>query len=405
MRRGSGHSSVAGIIPVTNPITGSPYIPWSTILQNTPGGSTIPGPCQDPVAANLLSLYVPQSNGGTNQYQAIPVGTDNADQFTFRFDHRINDHQNLTIYYYFNDGRQLQPYDTFEASGANVPGFGNYNNLRFQQWNLTHDWTINTALVNEAHFSYMREGELGFLKSQKTNAVTNSCTGTALTYCFTGVSDSSAITSLLSSSGTAPGKGGITTGLPASLTGVPYVNISGGADFGNNYEGFLPQVGNSFQWSDSLTWVKGNHTYKFGVDVRRARFDQYYYFDVNGEYDFYNSGPNAIVPSDGDQYAEFLLGLADVYVQGSGQREDVRSTAVYPFVQDSWKIKPNLTLNYGLRWEFNPPMADIAQHVETFRPGQNSTVYPCGINGTGPGASLPYWQGVFSSAGLTGPIN
>jgi hypothetical protein len=42
-----------------------------------------------------------------NQYEAVPVGTDNANQVTFRFDHRINDHQNLSAYYYFNDGTQL----------------------------------------------------------------------------------------------------------------------------------------------------------------------------------------------------------------------------------------------------------------------------------------------------------
>jgi hypothetical protein len=132
--------------------------------------------------------------------------------------------------------------------------------------------------------------------------------------------------------------------------------------------------------------VKGNHTFKFGVDIRRARFDQYYYFDVNGEYTFDNSGPNGIIPGDGDQYAEFLLGLADAYTQGSGQREDVRSFAVYPFVQDSWKVKPNLTLNYGFRWEYSPPLTDISGHVETFRPGQNSSVYPCGITN-----SASYW--------------
>jgi hypothetical protein len=363
--------------------------------------NTIPAACQDPVAANMLQRFVPAANLGANQYLAVPVGTDNANQFTFRFDHRISDHQSLTAYYYFNDGMQLSPYNTFEESGANLPGFGNYNNLRYQQWNFSHTWTINNALVNEAHFTYMREGELGFLKSQTTNAVINSCTGTATAYCFTGTSDSSAITSQF---GTAPSLG-ITPGLPNSLTGVPYINVQGGAEIGNNWEGTLPQVGNSFQWSDGLTWVKGSHTFKFGADVRRARFDQYYYFDINGQMSINNTGPNAILPGDGDNYAAFLLGLVDYYIQGSGQREDIRSTAVYPFVQDSWKIKPNLTLNYGLRWEFNPPMADIAQHVETFRPGQNSTVYPCGINGTGPGASLPYWQGVFSSAGLTGPIN
>jgi hypothetical protein len=367
-----GHT-VSGLVPNADGLTD-----WSSVFPN----NMIPTPCQDPVATNLLQKYVPGANTGTNLYQVTPVGTDNADQFTFRFDHRINDHQSFTAYYYFNDGRALQPYDTFEASGATVPGFGNFNNLRNQQWNFTHTWTINNALVNEAHFTYMREGELGYIKPQTTNAVTASCSGMAVNFCFTGMSDSSAIASNFGNAANL----GITPGLPSNLTGVPFVNISGGASFGNNFEGFLPQVGNSFQWSDGLTWVKGSHTFKFGADIRRARFDQYYYFDINGEYTFDNSGPNAIVPGDGDQYAEFLLGLADGYTQGSGQREDIRSTAVYPFVQDSWKIKPTLTLNYGLRWELTPPPTDISGHVETFRPGQNSTVYPCGITN-----SAAYW--------------
>ena len=370
---------------------------WSSVFPT----GVIPIQCQDPVAANLLSKYVPAANIGSNQNQVVPVGTDNQDQFTVRIDHRINDHQNFTGYYYFNDTRDFLPYDTFEAAGASVPGFGNNNNLRFQQWNFTHTWTINNALVNEAHFTYMREGELGYIKPQTTNGTTSSCTGNASAFCFTGTSDSSAIVSAF---GNAPNLG-ITPGLPSTLTGVPFVNISGGASFGNNFEGFLPQVGSSFQWSDELTWVKGNHTFKFGVDVRRQRFDQYYYFDVNGEFTFDNSGPNAILPADGDAYAEFLLGLSDVYTQGSGQREDVRAFAAYPFAQDSWKVKPNLTLNYGLRWEYSPPLTDISGHVETFRPGQNSTVYPCGIKSSGPGASLSYWQSTFASNGQSGPIN
>jgi hypothetical protein len=70
--------------------------------------------------------------------------------------------------------------------------------------------------------------------------------------------------------------------------------------------------------------------------------------------------------------------LADSFGQGSAQVERVRSTATYLFAQDSWKIRPNLTLNYGLRWEFTTPITDISQHVQTFRPGESSTVYPCG---------------------------
>jgi len=351
-------------------------VDWASIFPT----GVIPVACQDPVALNLMQQFIPTSNVSPGLNQSVPVGTDNGDQFTVRFDQKLTSHQNLSVYYYFNDIRQLQPYNEFEAAGATVPGFGNFNDNRFQQWNISHTWTISNSLVNDFRFTYMRQGQQGFLKPQTNNLVTDSCTGAASTYCFTGTSDSAPINTLLAGSGIPAGKGGITPGLPANLTGVPYVNISGGASFGNNFEGFLPQTGNSFQWADNLTWVKGAHTFKFGADIRRARFDQYYYFNVNGEFTFDNSGPNAIFPGDGDNYAEFLLGLSDTYVQGSGQREDIRATAVYPFFQDSWKIKSNLTLNYGLRWELNTPLTDITGTVETFRPGQNSTVYPCALS-------------------------
>jgi hypothetical protein len=384
----NGRSGCTGAIHAlggTTPVAGAS---WGAIFN----GGVIPSACQDPVAVSLLQNYVPGSNtssAGIAANQSVPTGTDNEDQFTVRFDHKINDRQNFSAYYYFDDSRNYQPYDQFEQAGANLPGFGDNSDVRYQQWNLSHTWTVTNSLVNEAHFTYMREGQLGFLAPQTTGSVQASCSGAALPYCFTGTSDSSAIVSAF---GTSP-KLGITPGLPANLTGVPYMSISGGASFGNNFEGFLPQVGNSFQWSDNLSWVKGDHTFKFGLDVRRQRFDQFYYFDLNGEYTFDNSGPNAVNTGDGDQYAEFLLGLADDYTQGSGQREEVRGTSLYPFAQDSWKIKPNLTLNYGLRWELDTPPTDISGHVETFRPGQNSTVYPCQLT-----ASSEAYFGVTSNS-------
>jgi hypothetical protein len=395
-------SAVGGFAPATNPNSGlpnqisDPFV--AQVLMGRPGCTaaiqglggqapaagklwsaifptgTIPTACQDPVATALMQRFIPQANVGAFQNQSVPTGTDNEDQFTVRVDHKITDRQNLSIYYYFTDVRQLAPYDTFEQAGANVPGFGNFDNSRFQQWNISHSWSLSNSLVNEAHFTYMREGQLGFLEPQTSNAVTASCgTGAAAAFCFTGLSDSTAISGPLGTNA----KLGITPGLPVSHTGVPFVSIGGGANFGNNWEGVLPQVGNSFQWSDNMTWVKGNHTFKFGAEVRRQRFDQFYYFDVNGDYTFSGLGPNAIGTGDGDNYAEFLLGLSDTFLQGSGQSEAVRSTSLYPFFQDSWKIKPNLTLNYGLRWELNTPPTDVSGHVETFRPGQNSTIYPC----------------------------
>ncbi len=89
--------------------------------------------------------------------------------------------------------------------------------------------------------------------------------------------------------------------------GLPFIQISGGFNLGNNAEGELPQVGNSFQWSDNFTKVSGNHTFKFGGDLRRQRFDQTLYFNVSGEYFYFGGGTND--PGSSNLFPNFLLGL------------------------------------------------------------------------------------------------
>jgi outer membrane receptor protein involved in Fe transport len=369
-----GIPSVAGLPIQTDPASGARFLPWSEVFP----ASVIPAPCQDPVAQDLLR-FVPPANRPDGTFQGVPTKADDQNQFTARVDHRINDHQNLSVYYYFTDGRVAQPFYEFQGSGANVPGFGSLVRQRFQQWNLSHAWTLRNSLVNEARFTYMREGQLTFQHPQNTGAVTSFCTGAAANFCFNGTSDSSAINCLIAPSCVPPpygaGGAGIYPGLPSNHTGLPFVNVAGGFNIGNGWEGELPQVGNSFQFSDSLSWVKGAHTMKFGADVRRSRFDQTYYYEVSGNFTFDSSGNNAV--SYGDNYPGYLLGLADTYAQGSSQRENVRNTGVYLFAQDSWKIRPNLTLNYGLRWELDTPLIDILGHVQTFRPGETSKLYPC----------------------------
>jgi hypothetical protein len=337
---------------------------FSDIFPN----NQIPLECMDATAVDLLQ-FVPTPSGGGNIIQTIPVQPDRGDQFTVRFDHRINDKQNLSFYYYFDDHHVVSPFAQFQAAGANVPGFGSITNERFQQWNLSHTWTINNTTVNEFRFNYNREAQRTFQHPVRTSLLQDSCPPPP-----------SWLTNVLGpvpcfSDGTPTNSLGIHPGLGASAEGVPFVQVSGGFTIGNNGEGELPQVGNSFQWSDNLTRVQGNHTFKFGGDVRRQRFDQTLFFDVNGE--FFVDGTSTNSPIGDTVFSDYLLGFPGSYGQGSAQVENVRSTGLYLFAQDSWKIKPNLTLNYGLRWELNTPIADISKHVQTFRPGQVSTVYPC----------------------------
>ncbi|MFZ0481153.1 MAG: carboxypeptidase regulatory-like domain-containing protein [Terriglobales bacterium] len=379
--------SIGSLPHQPNPnVPGNSYIPWTEVFPNV----NIPQPCMDPVALNLLQ-YLPGANLPGSQYEGVPTASTDADQFTFRFDHRVNDRQNISVYYYFNDERDLNPFYNFQAAGANVPGYGTFVKQRFQQWNPSYTWTISNSLVNESRVTYLREGELTFQHPQNTGAVTSFCTGSASAYCFTGVSDSnSGPNSIQGQLGTNP-QYGITTGLPSNRTGLPFVDVAGGFNIGNGWEGELPQVGNSFQFVDNLSWLKGNHTLKFGADVQRNRFDQTLYYNVSGNFTFDSSGTNAV--SSLDNYPGYFLGLVDTYSQGSAQRENIRNTGLYLFAQDSWKIKSNLTLNYGLRWELDTPLTDALAHVQTFRPGENSKIFPCtipGIDALGNSSTLAY---------------
>jgi hypothetical protein len=352
-------------------------LPWSNVFP----ANVIPTNCQDPVAIDMLR-FVPGANRAGGLYQAVPVSADTQNQFTIRLDHHINARQNFSFYYYFTNDTNFAPFYDFQASGANIPGFGANVGSRYQQFNPSHTWTISNSLINEARFTYMREGQLTFQHPQSTNLVQDSCSSAAAqAVCFNGMSDSSVgPNSIQGQLGTSP-QYGITTGLPANRQGVPFIGIGGGFAIGNGWEGELPQVGNSYMATDSLTWVKRNHTMKFGADVRRAQFDQTLYYNVSGQFTFNSTTENSVLYTNsqgaGDNYPGYLLGLDDSYTQGSAQREDIRNTGVYVFAQDSWKIKPSLTMNYGFRWELDTPLADALHHVQTFRPGQNSTVYPC----------------------------
>ena len=357
-------SDIGGPVPLPSTQGGS--VAWSSVF---PSG-VIPLSCQDPVAADLLR-FVPAANVGASTYRTVLSGISNSNQGTLRFDHRINDKQNFSAYYYFQDGTRFDPYNIFQAAGANVPGFGGNNATRDQQINLSHTWTISNSTVNEARVVYMREGQRTLNHPQRTNLVVDSCSSAAAQFCFTGTSDSAAVNAL---SGAGP-KFGITPGLGAGREGVPDISISGGVVIGNNFEGELPQVGNSFQFVDNMTLVKGKHTIKFGADIRRLRFDQFLYFENSGYFQYFGGGPND--PGASDLYPNYLLGLPDQYQQGAAQQEHVRNSGFYVYAQDSWKLTNHLTMNYGLRWELNTPQKDIGGRVQTFRPGQSTQLYPC----------------------------
>jgi|HubBroStandDraft_3_1064219.scaffolds.fasta_scaffold02045_4 hypothetical protein len=351
----------------TAPTAGASY---SSIFPN----NRIPTQCFDPTALGIYQHYVAPlqalANPSNDQLITGPDRRQRGDQFTVRFDHSITSAQKFTAYYYFEDDNRTDPFSVFQAAGATLPGFGALFKTRTQQWNLSHTWTIGSTAVNEFRFNYFRESQ-GNLNHPVTtlNSVQQSCIVIPATNCFTDPTNPAA---------------GITTNLPGRV-GLPFINVSGGFVIGNNFEGELPQTGNTFQWTDNFTKTLGKHTIKFGGDVRRQRFDQFLFFEVSGNYSFTNQA-NADQIAGNDAYPNYFLGAANSYQQGSAQGENVRNSALYLFAQDSYKLSNTLTLNYGLRWELNTPYYDLGNRLQTFRPGQVTTQYPCWLSTANAGA-------------------
>jgi hypothetical protein len=356
---------------------GATIAPGALYSDIFPNGQ-VPTACFDPVAVSLAKLYVPTTTNPSGQVIAVPNRINNGDQFQVRVDHSWNTNQRTSIYYYYDQDNLQDPLAKFQAAGDPLGTFPGLFGTRNQQLNVTHTSTIGSTMVNEARFTYFREGQQIFNQPVKTNAIQDSCgTGAASAYCFTGVSDSATVNAICQAAyppGSTNGSikdCGLHSGLGASKEGVPYIGVLGGFTIGNNFEGQLPQTGNTYQFSDNFSKLIGTHSIKFGGDYRNQQFNQLLYFDINGLYQFLSD-------------ADYFLGLGNSLIQGSAQHELVRSNSIYLFAQDSWKIKANLTLNYGLRWEMNTPLTDIGKKVQTFRPGQTSTIYPCKLDQSNP---------------------
>ena len=336
-------------------------------------GNVVPQQCFDPTAFDLLNQFVPRANmpGFSNEFQTAVTQQNRVDQFTQRIDQVFNDRHRLSVYYYFSDGILQQPFSTYQASGANLPGFGGDTAVRNQQANAAYTWVINPKTVNEARFTYYREGQSKLNAPERTNLVQNSCETVPASQCFSDPSNPSL---------------GITPGIPAKLGGVPYTTLGGEFTLGNNIQGQAPQAGNTFQWSDGLSKIVGNHSLKLGGEARGEQFNQLALFGTTGGYYFFGGGPND--PGYSDVIPNYLLGLADQFVQGSPTVQYLRRNSFYLYAQDSWKLRSNLTLNYGLRWELAEPFNDRYNRIENFIPGFVTSSFPCQLSPNNPLVAL-----------------
>jgi outer membrane receptor protein involved in Fe transport len=131
----------------------------------------------------------------------------------------------------------------------------------------------------------------------------------------------------------------------------------------------LDQIDNTYEVRDNFSRIIGAHTLKAGGELLLSQ--------VNAAADVQSNGTFAFVGSEtGVDFADFLLGVSSFYKQGDAQPFYMRNHYGAIFAQDSWRVRPHLTLNYGLRWDVLMPWYEKYNQIQTLIPGEQSVVYP-----------------------------
>ncbi|MGH9437565.1 MAG: carboxypeptidase-like regulatory domain-containing protein, partial [Terriglobia bacterium] len=309
--------------------------PYGTIFSQ----GFIPQADLNPIAVNLMNKYVPLPNSTGNLYAFNPIDAHVEDQGIARFDENIGQNDSLWATLIFDDEEEQS---TIPFIGATLPGFAEQDLLPRKEFSADWAHTFNATTLNDLRVGYLRYNYMAV-------------------YPVTPVLPSTA--------------GFNITPQNASQAGLPVISLTGLFSLGFSADGPQPRLDETYQLTDSLSKVVGNHSLKFGFDAKRYNVNNPFFQNNSGSYSFDGSGTY----STGDAGADFLLGIPDSYEQNSGGYIDARTYEFYWYAQDSWKANDHLTFNYGLGYQIDTPM--VNQHfggeaLNCFAPGQQSKVFP-----------------------------
>jgi hypothetical protein len=292
--------------------------------------------------AGALLASIPLPNQGANIFSSSSgIETLNDEKGALRIDGATR-YGNLSAYYHTDAYSLDNPYPTAQG-GANVPGFNAVSRGRAELATLGLTTVLSSAAVNELHLGTTRAANrIG----QPVGGVGPSLVSQGFT--------------------SAQGEPGIVA-LAPSIEGIENVSFN---DFtiGVDTTG-VDQVNNTYQVSDNIALMRGRHSLKAGVSLHVDQVNINPDATFNGSFLFQGT-------ETGSDFADFLLGIASSYAQGDSRPFYLRNHYLGVFAQDSWQLRPNLTLNYGLRWDVLPPWHEKYNQLQTLAPGEQSVVYP-----------------------------
>jgi carboxypeptidase family protein len=314
----------------------------------TPGCST--ATCVFPAAvipqsawsapALALLKYIPSPNTGADQFSTSTYAqTVRDDKASGRVDGNSRWGQ-LSAYYFYDNYRLDNPYPG-QQGGASIPGFDALTFGTAQFISLGDAKAFGAGTVNEFHIGFLRYANV--IGQPKGGLGVNS-----------------------EAQGFAPPPAGIVVQAPQfeGVENITFPSFVMGVPITNE-----TQNNNTLYLSEVFSKVLSSHTLKFGGQFHVDQVNEHPNATFNGTFDIDGT-------ETGNAFADFLIGVPSNFTQSSGQPFYLRNRYAGLFAQDSWRLKTNLTFNFGLRWEYIMPFWEKYNQIQTVIPGRQSVLYP-----------------------------
>jgi len=328
----------AGVVPTSVGGTGCPVgETWAQCAYDRKGIFLPAG--FNSLSTGLIAKYLPAPNSGSTGYTYNSTENTTADQYIGRIDYSLNPKNQFTVLGIYQ--RQALT-EAIPFSGASLPGFGDSDVSRIQQWTFDYVRQISSTTVNDLSAHYTR---FFFNSGAPLQVMQPSASGFAIT----------------------PEDGANAT--------LPTIGVTGFFTIGGTNNGPQPRTDQVIQFDDSLSKTIGHHTLKFGYDGRRFNVSNTFDNSNSGSYGFNNGGSY----STGDASLDFLFGIPASYSQGTGSVIQADAFLNYMFAQDSWKLSNNFTLNYGIGYQIDTPLRNHqygGEAVACFNVGAQSKIFP-----------------------------
>lgn len=281
-------------------------------------------------ATAFLKDFVPLPNTGSNKYAYNPVSKINEDQYVGTLNYSLGTKDMLFGHIVYLNNKTTQ-----EPSTSDLPGF--LAQINYENWNVAVNevHTFSPHLLNMFVFGFndITRHQLPIVPAQQTWASLGS---------------------------------GIVRAVPSAIIGWE-TNVTGYFVAQSRWQ--LNQLRSGYQFSDTLTWTRGNHNLSLGGDVRPQFTDQSQNYRTDAQLAF-GGGYT------GNALADLVVGRPTTINQQSNNGGKPASTTPDLFAMDDWKVTNRLTLNIGVRWEPFVPLHDRLNHVSQYRAGEQSTVMP-----------------------------